>query len=355
LTWFSDRVKIQRVDANERVQMLLGVTLDASRTKRHDTTLCRAIEERDNMLRTLKQREASLKRLSDFSRNVLANMSEGVLVIDEPTGRVSFLNESAASLFGVERSEASEVEWPRVLPESTTESIAELLSTLSTEEAAECEVAVPRRWEGYRWILLRGSRLTEDAQTWRYIIVASDVSSWKERERHLRDISLIDEVTGLPNRRFLTERLTEAIARRSRNAGDPLVVLFIDLDGFKAVNDLYGHLTGDMLLREIGRRLDAELRASDVVARYGGDEFVAILESLTSEERVTRVVERLTDIIRRPFIVNAKPLRTDASIGIAVYGDDGETPEELIRRADEAMYVAKSAVPRHSHSEYGNH
>lgn len=349
LRWFSDRVKIQRIDRRGRVQALLGVTLDASRTQRHDTTLRKAIEERERMVRTLKQREASLKRLSDFSRSVLSNMSEGVLVLAESTGRIEFLNDAAASLFDLDRSDASGVVWRNVVPEGAIESVSQLLATLETENAAECEIAVSGLRDQYRWVLLRGRRLSDGQSADRYVLVASDVSSRKEREQHLRDMSHVDEVTGLPNRRFVTERLTEAMSRRARRPDDPLAVLFIDLDGFKAVNDHYGHVAGDMLLREIGGRISADLRSSDIVSRYGGDEFVVILESMNAEGDVDRVVTRLAERIRRPFIVNAKPVRADASIGVALFGSRDETPEHLINRADAAMYAEKNSVRGRDH------
>jgi diguanylate cyclase (GGDEF)-like protein len=151
-----------------------------------------------------------------------------------------------------------------------------------------------------------------------------------------------DPLTGLPNRTVLAERIGTALARSGR-----LAVLFIDLDGFKAVNDRLGHASGDQLLVAASRRLRAALRPSDTLIRFAGDEFVVVSDDLPDGRSAGVVADRLLGALELPFALDAGEARVAASIGIAlgrVGGEDAErAAEELLRRADAAMYRAKQA------------
>jgi diguanylate cyclase (GGDEF)-like protein len=160
-----------------------------------------------------------------------------------------------------------------------------------------------------------------------------------ERTEHLAWQANHDILTGLPNRALLQERLTLAIARSHRNAA-MLAVLFIDLDGFKSVNDNFGHEIGDYLLIDIAKRLLACIREPDTVARLGGDEFVILLELQTVED-IKIPLERLCALVNEPINVNDNILKVTPSIGITVYPLDPSDSDGLIRHADQAMYHAK--------------
>lgn len=146
----------------------------------------------------------------------------------------------------------------------------------------------------------------------------------------------LDPLTGLPNRLGLTARLDQAIAV-ARREGGAAAVLFIDLDGFKAVNDGRGHAAGDAVLREIAARLRARLRDTDTVARLGGDEFVLLLEDIEGE----RVLERVLEAIRTPIALASQQVCVSASIGVTLFPEDDADPDTLLRHADQAMYRAK--------------
>ena len=173
------------------------------------------------------------------------------------------------------------------------------------------------------------------------VIVFRDIRSRKEHEESIRRLAYRDDLTGLPNRVSLLDRfqLELAHARRGKNA---LGVMYLDLDGFKLVNDTHGHEAGDHVLKVTARRLASTLRAGDTVARLGGDEFVLLLPGVAGPEEARKVGEKIVAALEQPIEWNSEPLSVSASIGLALYPEDGDEPETLLRRADKAMYRAKS-------------
>lgn len=161
----------------------------------------------------------------------------------------------------------------------------------------------------------------------------------KRAVRHNEHLALHDPLTGLANRLLFVDRLEQALAR-SRRSQELTGVLMIDLDGFKAVNDRYGHLAGDALLRQVGQRLLALTRDSDTVARIGGDEFVVLITGASEPVSVRRATTRLAGAFDEPFDVGGHPVRISPSIGLVVE-DSSVAPDDLLRRADQAMYAAK--------------
>ena len=153
-------------------------------------------------------------------------------------------------------------------------------------------------------------------------------------------LALRDGLTGLPNRTLLDDRVAQALTR-SRRGGGAFALILVDLDGFKEVNDLRGHRAGDAVLRTIARRLESVVRASDTVARVGGDEFVLLSLDAGDEQQAAALVGRLRHALRRPYRVEGAMIEIDASIGWALFPSDGATPDELLARADGQMYATK--------------
>jgi diguanylate cyclase (GGDEF)-like protein len=169
----------------------------------------------------------------------------------------------------------------------------------------------------------------------------SDVTDQKHREHSLQEVARHDPLTGLPNRLLLMDRLEQAIAA-SRRSGTLLAVCFLDLDGFKSVNDQYGHAAGDELLREVGRRLRGAMRGGDTVARIGGDEFVLLLSGARTRLEIDRALGRMISVARLPVeLPTHEIVGLSASVGVAAFPDDATDPGQLIRFADAAMYDAK--------------
>ena len=170
--------------------------------------------------------------------------------------------------------------------------------------------------------------------------LAQDVSSRIQAEERLQFMATHDGLTGLPNRLLLPDRLTAALSRAQR-FGHGVAVLFLDLDHFKDVNDTFGHRVGDELLKDLSRRIRGSLRQSDLLVRLSGDEFVIVLEDLEGDGGPDRVAQKILDDVMRPFPIDGHDVQVSASLGFAVYPDDGDEPELLLKNADAAMYHAK--------------
>jgi diguanylate cyclase (GGDEF)-like protein len=164
-------------------------------------------------------------------------------------------------------------------------------------------------------------------------------SQLAEEQAHRR--SLHDQLTGLPNRGLLKDRLEHALAQAKRHS-KKLSLLFIDLDGFKKVNDSHGHDIGDKLLQAVARRLEAAVRAEDTVGRHGGDEFVCVVLDVEKEHHVESIADKIRGAIAATCEIEGIQCTVRASIGIAIYPLDGQTPDELFKSADKAMYRAKA-------------
>lgn len=172
--------------------------------------------------------------------------------------------------------------------------------------------------------------------------LVEDISSRVEAAAQLLHFATHDSLTGLGNRRVLTERLTHCLSRAERT-GEAVALLFIDLDGFKHVNDVYGHSAGDEVLREVAKRLQRVARQTDFIARMGGDEFVILLEGSVEIDTPSRVAERVLETLCPPIAFPGGTAVVGASIGIAVHPPLPNLAVDLIRRADAAMYSAKKA------------
>jgi diguanylate cyclase (GGDEF)-like protein len=153
-----------------------------------------------------------------------------------------------------------------------------------------------------------------------------------------------DELTGLPNRRLLSDRIRQAAARAQRQRSQ-VALLFLDLDGFKKINDTLGHAAGDQLLQQVGTRLSACVRVTDTVSRYGGDEFVILLPDLGNQQGAIAAAEKICTGLEVPFLVDDTEITLTASIGLAIYPLDGCDSVELIKRSDIAMYCDKARGP----------
>ncbi|WP_057833101.1 EAL domain-containing protein [Colwellia sp. TT2012] len=175
-----------------------------------------------------------------------------------------------------------------------------------------------------------------------YLFVLTDISAQKSAENELRLLANYDHLTGLPNRTLLLERIKHAIDFSHRKTKS-LALFFIDLDRFKQVNDSLGHESGDFLLKKVAKRLGDVLLVDDTVARIGGDEFVVLLENFTNNNQLSRIANEIIETIGKPIDLGGHLVSVGASIGIAVYPNDGHNSDELLRHADVAMYHAKQA------------
>ncbi len=172
--------------------------------------------------------------------------------------------------------------------------------------------------------------------------LANEIVARKQIEEKVRHMACHDNLTGLPNRILFKDRLDSAQAMAVRN-GKKLAILFIDLDGFKAVNDTLGHKAGDLLLQEVARRLQAVVRQSDTVGRVGGDEFLVLLNGIEHSDDAALVAEKILATLAQPILLAGESAKVGASIGISIFPDHGDDTEKLISFADGAMYGIKKS------------
>jgi diguanylate cyclase (GGDEF)-like protein/PAS domain S-box-containing protein len=228
-------------------------------------------------------------------------------------------------------------------------------------QALRVEFRLPAQGGGWRWVLAAGAAAERDAQghVTRMSGVVLDISDRKANEAALQRAATTDALTGLPNRTVLGDRLEQAL-RSARRHGRHGALLFIDLDHFKRINDVYGHVVGDRVLQATGQRLLGELRSEDTLSRMGGDELMVLLPDLGADAELAarhaeRVGTKLLSVLSQPLRVDGLEYTLGASMGSTVFPKSPrETAEDLVREADTAMYAAKSAgrgtLRRYEHS-----
>jgi diguanylate cyclase (GGDEF)-like protein/PAS domain S-box-containing protein len=288
---------------------------------------------------------ATLELLEDARRqgDLLDAISDAIVSCDADGVIVSW-NSGAERLYGYSSGDAVGCDLLALLATACVTDDAETPADLMLQE-----VAASGRWEGelrerrsdahQLTVLSSVSALNAagGAPTG-YVFVNRDVTEQRRQEHEAAH----DVLTGLPNRRRLVSRIRDA-AERARRGGGPMAVLFLDLNGFKPVNDKYGHAVGDELLIRIAGRLAGTVRSTDFVARLGGDEFVVVLEQFGPVDRVTSVIQRILAAVEEPLPLSTATVTVSTSIGVAIVADPEATvdPEELVKSADEAMYRAK--------------
>lgn len=205
----------------------------------------------------------------------------------------------------------------------------------------EAEIDLSREDGGSLHVLASCSLIRDErSEIANRVVLLTDVTSRKRAELELSLASFADALTGLPNRLLFEDRLSHALKRRARMS-TPVAVVILDLDGFKAINDSFGHPVGDALITMVGQRLVDLTRPEDTVARMGGDEFAILIDKVTESDIVHTVAERLAASFSEPFQVMGSPVHVSASMGISLLSSEQEGPEDLLRYADVAMYRAK--------------
>lgn len=194
----------------------------------------------------------------------------------------------------------------------------------------------------YRWFRGRAQAAWDHEGTpLRCVGSLADIGDYKESEQRLHYAAHHDSLTGLPNRVLFLDRLGQGIARAQRS-GRSLAVLFVDLDRFKQINDVFGHDAGNQVLRQSAERMRSSLRKADTVSRLGGDEFTVLLEGFERESDISTVVEKIGAALSQPVRLGEREVYATASIGVAVFPQDADSGEELLKCADVAMYQAKT-------------
>jgi len=331
--WVLDRGRIISRDAEGRPLWMAGTHLEITARKRA---------------------EMALRQSEEYHRSVVEVLAEGI-VIQDVDGRIVECNPSAIRLLGLPREKIC----GRLLLELSTTILQSdgspyppdqhpVQRCLRDEQPIYDDVVGIGQPSGdILWLSLNTQPVydTKASSASVLAIVSSfvDITTQRQQQKQLEHLAHYDALTHLPNRVLLVDRLKQAMAqvkRRSQN----LAVVYIDLDGFKEVNDRYGHDVGDELLKTLAERLRGVLREVDTVARMGGDEFIAILSDLPERDAVLPLVERLLECCSRPFDIQGSQVQVSGSLGVTFYPQpDSVEATQLMAQADQAMYQAKQA------------
>jgi diguanylate cyclase (GGDEF)-like protein/PAS domain S-box-containing protein len=289
---------------------------------------------------TDKRSAAEALRESEEKFRTLFEDSKDAIYIATKEGRFIDCNNSFLNLFGYTREEAMEVN-ARTTYFSADDHRNFLKTILDNGAVRDYEVRLLKKNGTVMDCLLTTSeRKSGNGTIIGYQGIVRDITSFKKAEETIRHMAYHDALTGLPNRVLFADRLSIAMARARRN-NEIVAVAMLDLDGFKKINDLLGHKVGDFILKAVANRLLSALRKSDTVARMGGDEFYVILTEISADRDVELISDKIVAGFRKWFAVDSHKLFVSASIGVAVFPEDGESADILVRRADMAMYAAK--------------
>ncbi|MCF8209695.1 MAG: EAL domain-containing protein [Rhodoferax sp.] len=294
------------------------------------------------------ERQAAERRLK-LAASVFTYAREGITITDS-TGHIIEVNDTFTRVTGYSREEAIGQN-PRILQSGRHG--PEFYNTMWAE------LADKGHWSGEVWNRRKNGEVYAELLTisvvlgvtgkaQNYVALFTDITPMKDHQRQLEHIAHFDALTSLPNRVLLADRLGQALVQSQRRQTS-LAVAFLDLDGFKSINDHHGHDMGDHLLINLAQRMKAALREGDTLARIGGDEFVAVLVDLDGAIACEPILKRLLDAASDPVVVKDTVLQVSASIGVTLYPQDGADADLLLRHADQAMYQAKQAGKNRYH------
>lgn len=284
-----------------------------------------------------------------LAASVFTHAREGIMITD-PTGSIIEVNDTFCHITGYSREEIIG-ENPRFLKSGH--------QTPGFYNSMWESLLENKHWHGELWNRRKNGEVFAELITisavcdtngiiQSYVALFTDITPMKEHQQQLEHIAHYDALTNLPNRSLLADRLEQAIARSERHH-QSVAVAYLDIDGFKLINDTHGHDRGDDLLTTLSHHMKAALREGDTLARIGGDEFVAVLADLKKVTDCEPVLKRLLQAASTPIIINDITLHASASIGVTIYPQDGVDADQLVRHADQAMYIAKQSGKNRYH------
>lgn len=285
--------------------------------------------------RAMEQSHARLAAIIEATPDLIA-----LLAVD---GRVLHLNTTGQQLLGINRTEKLETmffeDWLCARSQGIWADVMSILVNQSTHWSGELSLHTETGEKIFSCVCFAHETATREAAV-TLAVIARDISEQKRLEAQLYRMACHDSLTGLCNRYVLLDRLGVATQQAARENAQ-LAVIFIDLNNFKPINDRYGHRAGDILLKAVSEKLRHSVRPNDIVARYGGDEFIVVVEAISSDADVLAVTGKLAKLLEAPIQTDGAALHLTLSIGVALFPADAQGPEALINCADAAMYRAK--------------
>jgi len=293
--------------------------------------------------RELAQTQKNLNTQEKIFHDVINSAHDGIMVTNAEQ-QIKIVNPAFCALSGYGEHEVLE-KTPAILRSSLHDSdfYTQMWQAINEHKHWRGEIWVQRKDGSDIPELLNISTIEDEMDgVTHYVGIYTDISQQKAAEQHYQDMAYHDPLTGLPNRLLFLDRAKQSI-RESERSGEQVAVLFLDLDGFKQVNDSGGHDAGDLLLQEVAHRLSSSVRREDTVARMGGDEFTVILRNIPARDMLEQIGNKLLHAINEPVSVGDETFHVGASIGISCFPEDAEDIETLVAAADEAMYEAKQS------------
>jgi diguanylate cyclase (GGDEF)-like protein/PAS domain S-box-containing protein len=291
---------------------------------------------------TREEARAAADRSEARLNALLLEAADVVFVLPRDGAGLTYVSPSVTRVMGWPADHAARMRWAEVIhPEHMPRWIEAVRVAYATQHSTQrVEVRALHRDGSWRWLDTTLLNRSDDPLIEGVILHFHDVTARHLAEQELARRALHDDLTGLPNRALLVDRLLNALQRAARDQ-QMVAAFYCDMDHFKHVNDSIGHRAADELLREVARRLGQVVRAGDTVARLHGDEFVVCADEIESVDEVRVLGDRIRSELATPFRIGDREVRVSVSIGVAI-GAGAEDPEELLERADAAMYVAKS-------------
>jgi diguanylate cyclase (GGDEF)-like protein/PAS domain S-box-containing protein len=294
--------------------------------------------------RVQRRRRKDVLHANDEAFRALVQHSQDIITVHDGQGVTRYESPSASRVLGSSPGAlVGRIPFDSIHPKDVT-GAREAFAKLLEGERPKAPVEFRFRHAKGHWIHLEalGTNLLDHPGIRGVVITSRDVSERHKAEKGAQYLSQHDGLTGLPNRVLMQDRLHQAISQ-ARRAGGQVALMFIDLDRFKTVNDSFGRVIGDTLLRQVAQRLTTCLRDTDTIARLGGDEFTIMLPDAGNAQVVGEVAQRVLSELSRPFNDGEQELYVSASIGISLFPRDGSDPDELVKHADRAMYSAKDS------------
>ena len=286
----------------------------------------------------MKQSEIELKKLS----RAVEHTGSSVMITDKE-GVIEYVNSSFCAITGYHPSEVIGQNPSIVRTRHTSKKThQDLWNTILSGNDWRGETYNRTKSGSFYWSFMSISPICdEQGEITHFVSVSEDITEKKMAQSQLEQLALYDPLTGLANRRLFYDRLTQAMASYSRSSTSGLVLVMLDLDKFKQINDTLGHDAGDELLKVVAERLLSCVRKTDTVARIGGDEFILLLLNLHEHTDITQITGQILSAIRAPLEIANQTLEITCSLGVSLFPDDGESPEDVMKNADLALYHAK--------------
>ncbi|MDO8208533.1 MAG: diguanylate cyclase [Gallionella sp.] len=298
------------------------------------------------MVMNLKQTKGELEKSQGQLQAVIQNVMDGIITINE-SGGIQGFNPAAEQIFGYSQRDILGKSIKVLLSEpDQAEHDAYIHQHLHTEQGGIPGVrgremlAIRKNGEPFP-MELSLSKMVLGGQNY-FVGIARDITERRLAEQKIAHLAHYDFLTDLPNRALFLNSLVRSLSLAKRN-NYKVAVFFLDLDGFKKINDTLGHDAGDLLLQQVAGRLKKTIRASDTVARVGGDEFTFVLNNPGSEEGISLLANKIIATLSEPFDLNGRLCHVGGSIGISLFPDDTQSLEQLVTQADSAMYLAKQS------------